>query len=86
MFEGAAEDIGDDFHIAVGVHAEAFSGHDEVIINDAERAEAHPIGVVIIGEAERMVGIEPAVLGVAAFMGFTDDDHGLKEHWFGGFG
>lgn len=36
VFELAGEDVGDDFHVLVGVGAEAFGGHDDVVVDDAE--------------------------------------------------
>jgi len=58
------------------VLAEAAAGSDDVVVDDAQGAEAHPGGVVVVGEAEGEVGVEPAVVGVAAFFGGTESDHG----------
>src|SRR5207245_3962189 len=39
------------------------------------RAEAHVPLVMVVGEGERVVGIEPAVVRVAALSGRTERDH-----------
>jgi len=67
MLDGSGEDVGEDFHVAVGVLAEAALGGDGVLVDDAEGAEAHVGGGIVVGEAEGEVGVEPAVVGVAAF-------------------
>ena len=51
--------------------AEAGAGGDAVLVDDAQAAEAHVVGIVIVGETEAMPGIEPAVVGVASFDGGT---------------
>jgi hypothetical protein len=33
------------------------------------------LGIVVIGERKRETGVEPAVIGVAAFVALTDLDH-----------
>ena len=49
---------------------------DAVLVDHAQRAEAHVRGVVVVGERERVVRVEPAVVGVAALPGATDCDIG----------
>ena len=63
--ERALEHVGDDLHVAVRVGAEALAGRDAVVVDHAQRAEAHVLGVVVVGEREGVVGVEPAVVGVA---------------------
>ena len=75
--DGTGDDAGEDFHVAVRVGGEACAGGDAVFVDDAERAEAHVGGVVVVAEAEGMEGAEPAVVGVAAVRGFAKDEfHG----------
>jgi hypothetical protein len=62
----------------VAVGREALAGGDAVLVDDAQGAEAHVPRVVIIGEREGVVGVEPAVVGVATFVG-ASDEHG-REH------
>lgn len=44
MGEQAGRDIGDDFHVAVAVHAEAAARRDQVVVDDAQVAPAHVSG------------------------------------------
>ena len=76
MAERAGEDPGDDLHLLVAVGAEAAAGLDDVLVDDAEVAEAHECGVVVFGEGEGEAGDEPATVGEAAVLGFAEGDHG----------
>jgi hypothetical protein len=73
----AGADIGDDFHVAVRVRGEARLRRNGIVVPDAQRAPAHPLRIVIIGEGEVVTGIEPAVVGVAQRVEFANVDHGL---------
>src|ERR1700722_7564206 len=70
-------DVGEDFHIAMGVHAEALAGSHAVFIDHTQAAETHELGVVIAGERKRMITIEPAMIGVASFFTFANLYHFL---------
>ena len=50
VFEGAFDDVGDDFHFAVTVHGEAAGGGHNVVIEYAQRAKTHIGWVVIVVE------------------------------------
>ncbi len=69
VLEGAVEDVGDDFHVPVRVHGEPLPGADEVLVDDAQRPEAHVPRVVVVGEREAVLGVEPAVVRAAALRG-----------------
>lgn len=60
----------------VGVGIESLGGGDGVFVDDAEGAEAHVVGVPVLAEGEGVVGVEPAVVEVAAIGGSSDGDHG----------
>jgi hypothetical protein len=70
--EAAREDVADDLHVAVAVRAEAHARLHPVLVDDAQRPEAHVLGVVVVGEGEAVEGVEPPVLGVAPFVGAAD--------------
>ena len=72
VLERALEHVGDDLHVAVRVGAEALPGRDAVLVDHAQRAEAHVRGVVVVGERERVERAQPAVVGMAALAGATD--------------
>ena len=46
-----------------------------VLVDDAEGAEAHLRGVVVVRKAEAEVRVEPAVVCVASFCCFSDNQH-----------
>ena len=72
VLDRALEYVTEDFHVTMRVHREANPGRDDVLIDHAQRTEAHVGGVVVIGEAEGMPGAQPAVVGMAAFAGAAD--------------
>ncbi len=72
VFEGAVEHVGNDLHVAVAVRAEAHAGLHPVLVDDPQRAEAHMLGVVIIGEREAVEAVEPAVVLMTAGFGRTN--------------
>ena len=49
------------------VHPKAHPWHYQVVIDDPQAAETHPVRVVVIRKTKSMVGIQPTVLGVASF-------------------
>ena len=51
-------------------------GRDAILVDHAQRAEAHVLGVVVVRERERVKRAQPAVVGVAALPGATDRDIG----------
>src|SRR5258708_36418295 len=63
VFERAFEDVGDDFHVVVGVGAETLAGGDPIVIDNAEGAVAH-VGWVVAGvEGEDMAGFVAGAVG-----------------------
>ena len=69
------EHVADDLHVAVAVRAEAHARLHAVLVDDAQRAEAHVRGIVVVGEAEAVERVEPAVVGVAALGRPAQRDH-----------
>ena len=76
VLQRAAEDVGDDFHVPMRMRSETHPRHDEIIVDDAQAAEADPLWVVIIREAEGVIGVEPSVFGVPSFICFSYFHHG----------
>jgi hypothetical protein len=74
--EVALQHVADDFHVAVAVRAEAGAGRDAVLVDDAQVAPTHVLGVVVVGEREAVVRVQPAVVGMASFLGAADGQHG----------
>src|SRR5258705_5154944 len=64
--ELALEHIGDDLHVLVAVGRESGARDDAIFIDDTQRAEFDMLRIVVAGERERVIRIEPAVVGVTA--------------------
>jgi hypothetical protein len=68
--DGALADIGDDFHICVGVTAEAGSGRDLVVVPDHEGTECTIRGIAVGGNDEVMARLQPAAIAaIERFLG-----------------
>src|SRR5258708_27404191 len=67
VLEFARQDVGDDLHVAVGVRRKARAGPDKILIDHTQRAEAHPLLVPVVAEAESVARLEPAVVAASAF-------------------
>ena len=76
VLDGALQHVTEDFHVAVTMRREAFAGRDDVLVDDTQGTETHVLRIVILPEAERMPGLEPAMVGVAALGGTA----GLQFH------
>src|SRR5207244_4310972 len=48
MFERAFENVRDDFHVTVRVHGKSLAGGDAVFVDNAQAAEMHLSGIVIL--------------------------------------
>jgi hypothetical protein len=46
--------------------AESLAGLDPVLVDDTQLAETHHRRVVVVGERERVLALQPAVVGCAA--------------------
>jgi hypothetical protein len=60
------------------MHAEPAAGRDAVVIDDAQRTETHVRRVMILGKGKAEPAVEPAVIGMAAFFGFSDGHHNVS--------
>ena len=57
------------------MHAEARVRSNAVLVDHAQGVEIHMLRIVVIGKAERMTGVEPAMFGMAPVVGFSNLDH-----------
>ena len=69
VFQVARQRNGDNLHVVVRMLAEAHTPGHGVVVEHAQHAKIHSLGVVIPRKAERVVRIEPAVVGVPARIG-----------------
>src|SRR5580692_551709 len=51
------------------------AARNDILIDHAQRAEAHVMRIAIIAERKTVPGIEPVDLGGAAFVGFAQCQH-----------
>src|SRR5208282_5942385 len=74
MGDRTLADIGDDLHVGVRVRWKPGVGRDRVVIPHSQRAPAHALGVMVVGEREMVLGVEPTVVRTAqAFEGSAFD-------------
>src|SRR5207302_5391608 len=66
MLEGAFQNIGDDFHVAMRMPGKALTGGDAIFVDDPQAAPMHVLRIVILIERESMISIQPPVIEVAA--------------------
>src|SRR4030095_13075958 len=76
MRQLALEHVADDLHVAVAVRAESLTGRDALLIDDAQRAELDVLRIEVVRERERVIRLQPAVIGIAALFAATDLLHG----------
>ena len=54
MPECAFKYVSDDFHVGMGMRTESRPRSDDVVVDHAQHAEAHPLGIVVVSERECM--------------------------------
>ena len=72
VLQRAFQHVADDFHIAVAVRAETHARLHAVFVDHAQRAKAHFLRIMVIGEGKRVVAVQPAVIGMAAVFCLAD--------------
>jgi hypothetical protein len=70
VFQLAAQDVGDDLHVAMRMRAETHARHHEIVVDDAQAAITHPVRIVVIRKAEGVITVQPPMTRVAPFVGF----------------
>src|SRR5437660_5661231 len=83
MLQRAAQDVGNNFHVPMGMRPETHSRHDQVVIDDAQAAKAHPLRIVVIGETESVITVQPAMARMAPFVCSSNFHHikPLRRNW-----
>ena len=79
MLQLTGENVGENFHVAVAVLAEALARGDAVVVDDAQRAVFDPLRILVIGERERVVGLQPAVVEKPALVAAAHLKHGGRH-------
>ena len=71
MFQDTGQRNGDDFHVVVGMRTKTHSRRNPVVVPNAQATKMNLFRVVPAGEGKRMIGLEPAVVGVTASGGWV---------------
>src|SRR5260370_39297367 len=71
----AADDVADDFAIAVRVCAEAFAALHPVFVKHAQAAKPRVFRIIVVREGKWMLTVQPAVIGMASLAGSSNCDH-----------
>lgn len=77
MRQRALQDVGDDFHVLMVMGRESLPGRYPVFIDNAKSPETHMRGVPVFGKGKSVVSLKPAVVKMAAVLGFPDLNHAL---------
>jgi hypothetical protein len=85
VLERTLQHVRQDLHVAVAVRPESLSRLDAVLVDDAQRTEAHVRGVVVLAERERVPAVEPAEIGAAARVRESRRDHRFSLPGVGSF-
>ena len=56
MAQLSVNDVGEDLHVAMGMHAEAAPGADPVFIDDPQSRNPMCLAIVVIGKRKTVVG------------------------------
>src|ERR1700733_762248 len=75
VLERAFENVGDDLHVAMRVGGKPSAWADAILVDDAERAEAHFLGIIVIAERERGAAVEPVDFRTSAVGGLARSNH-----------
>jgi len=76
--DGAFTDVGDDFHVGVGMRRKPRAGGDGVVVPDPQGAPAHARCIVVASKRKMVLCVEPAVVGATEFSKGTAFDHGVS--------
>ena len=71
MLNSTFQHVGQNFHIFMRVSAEALPCFNHVVVNHAQRGEAHKVRIVIVGKRESMPGVQPAMICMTTFICFA---------------
>ena len=71
----AFADVGDDFHVRMRMWRETCVRLDGVVVPHAHCAPAHAVRIIIAGEREVMLGIEPAMVCAAELVEGSNVNH-----------
>src|SRR5215471_1643722 len=75
VLERSVENIGDDFHVVVGVAWEPAARNDAILVDHPQTPEAHMGRVLIMREREGVAAVQPSSPGLAACHSIAKGNH-----------
>src|SRR5262245_52881533 len=75
VLQRAVEHVGDDLHVAVRMRTKPSARRDAVIVDHAQRAEAHVRRVVVLAEGKRVSTVQPWQPGPTPGTSAANVDH-----------
>jgi len=66
VFQRAFQHIAHDLHVTVAVGRKTFARRHPILVDDAQHRKLHVCRVMVIGERECVMAIQPSMVGVAA--------------------
>ncbi len=72
VLERSFQNVGDDLHISMRMCPKTLRRGNAILINDPQGSESHVVPVMVGVEGERVVSVEPAVVGMAPLVSMTD--------------
>jgi hypothetical protein len=73
--DGAFADVGDDLHVRMRMGRKAGVRGDLVVVPDPDRTPAHALRIIVTGEREVVLGVQPAVVRAAQTVEIPAFDH-----------
>ncbi len=71
VLNGTRQDIGQNFHIFMGMRTKPLTAVDNIFVNHPQCREAHKVGVVVIGKRKGVVAVQPAMISMTAILCFA---------------
>src|SRR5712692_11970182 len=75
LFQCASDDVSDNFHFAMAVRGKTARGADDVVVEDAQRAETHVGRIMVMVERKMPMGVKPIGFKVIALIRSNRLDH-----------
>src|SRR6204780_1349001 len=75
VLERAFENVGDNLHVAMRMGGEPGAGADAILVDDAQRAKSHLLGIVVVAERERVTAVEPVDFRASAIGRLARSNH-----------
>src|SRR5438876_614623 len=75
MFEATRQNVSENLHVTMPVHAEAGIRRHSVVVDHAQNTKTHVLRVVIIAERKSVAAIEPIETRHAALVAASNGNH-----------